>query len=135
MADQPYPTFEQMIATENERLGKLREELLSQRAEIDTQLTQVDNELQAINAYQAIKEGKKLVATTAPKRTVTRRSGRRQEVLDLIAKHPDGIPRAQILEGLGAKGNRSDEQSVSNALSALKKANKIDSRGGLYFTE
>jgi hypothetical protein len=33
---------------------------------------------------------------------------------------------------MGVKGNRSAEQSVSNALSALKKSEKVDSREGKY---
>jgi hypothetical protein len=33
---------------------------------------------------------------------------------------------------MGVKGKRSAEQSVSNALSALKKAGQLDSRDGKY---
>jgi hypothetical protein len=33
---------------------------------------------------------------------------------------------------MGVKGNRSAEQSVSNALSALKKSDKVNSREGKY---
>ncbi|MDB5706606.1 MAG: hypothetical protein JWN66_3722 [Sphingomonas bacterium] len=56
--------------------------------------------------------------TPAP--TGTRRTGIRVEVLGFIKAKP-GIGRAEILEKMNAKGDKSAEQSVSNALSALKK--------------
>ncbi len=63
--------------------------------------------------------------TTTRTTTGRRRTGIRQEVLDTIKKHPQGIGRADILTTMDAKGDKSAEQSVSNALSALKKANTI----------
>ena len=61
----------------------------------------------------------------------TRRTGIREEVLQLI-RQGDGIGRAQIVNTLGDKGDKSLEQSISNALSALKKAGNIIAEGGVY---
>lgn len=60
-----------------------------------------------------------------------RRSGIREEVLSHI-KRADGISRAQLLETMGAKGTKSAEQSISNALAALKKAGTIGGDNGIY---
>lgn len=62
----------------------------------------------------------------------TRRSGIRDAVLEAIEAHPNGINRADLLVGLGVKGDKKGEQSVSNALSALKKAEQISGEDGLY---
>ncbi len=55
----------------------------------------------------------------------TRRTGIRKEVLEIIKKHPAGIGRADILVAIDAKGDKSAEQSVSNALSALKNNDSV----------
>lgn len=61
-----------------------------------------------------------------------RRSGIRQEVLDVIANHQDGITRADLLTALNAKGDTKAEQAVSNAISALKKTDRITADNGVY---
>ena len=68
---------------------------------------------------------------SAAARTGSRRTGIREEVLAIIKQH-GSLGRAEIIERLDGKGNKSLEQSVSNALSALKKAGTIDSKGGAY---
>lgn len=60
-----------------------------------------------------------------------RRTGIREEVLAMIQKNPS-IGRAQLIEKMNAKGDKSAEQSVSNALSALKKAGTITADNGVY---
>jgi len=64
--------------------------------------------------------------------TGKRRSGIRDEVLSTIKSSPSGITRAVLLEALGAKGDKSAEQSISNALSALKKQDAVTSDDGVY---
>lgn len=73
----------------------------------------------------------KLTGGPKPSRT-TRRSGIRQTVLDEITNHPDGITRAELIDQLSIKGDKSAEQSVSNALAALKKAEQIVAEDGRY---
>lgn len=69
--------------------------------------------------------------TTAAREPGTRRTGIREEVLAVIEKNPS-ITRSALLETMEAKGNKSAEQSVSNALSALKKAGTITADEGAY---
>jgi len=137
MADASTPTtqtFETFIEKERARLDKEREDITAKRAALDEQLTKIDQELQAISAYEAAKHGKPVQITT-PKQTGTRRprrSGVRDAVLQTIHQHPDGINRAQLLDIHDAKGNKSAEQSISNALAALKKAGAINLNDGVY---
>lgn len=76
--------------------------------------------------YQLVEKG------SAPTTTSKRRSGMRQQVLDLIKGKPHGIARADLIEAMEAKGDKSAEQSISNALSALKKQGTITSADGQY---
>lgn len=62
----------------------------------------------------------------------TRRTGIREQVLKIVEGSPDGISRADVLAKLDAKGDKSAEQSASNALAALKKGNQIDLKDGKY---
>lgn len=70
-------------------------------------------------------------ATATPRATGTRRTGIREEVLGVITMNPN-IGRAQLIEKMNAKGDKSAEQSVSNALSALKKSGVITADNGVY---
>ena len=124
MAEQ---TFEQFIKKERARLTKSREDALAKRAEIDASIAAIDTELAAIDAYEAAKLGKPLRG----RKGGTRRSGRRQEVLAAIKKHPQGISPAALKESLGAT-DKSAQQSVSNALAALKRNKQVTAKDGVY---
>lgn len=123
----PEQNFQQFIAKERAKLTKAREEELAKRAEIDARIEEIDTEFAAIDAYEATK----LRKNKARGGTGTRRNGRRQEVLAVIKKHPQGIKPADIKADLGAH-DKSAQQSVSNALSALKKTNLVTASGGVY---
>lgn len=61
-----------------------------------------------------------------------RRSGIREQVLKIVKDHGvSGVARAQVLAALNA-ADKSAEQSISNALAALKKAGTIGLADGLY---
>lgn len=60
-----------------------------------------------------------------------RRTGVRKDVLQAIKDQP-GITRQQLLDKIGVAGDKSGENSVSNALSALKKAGEITGDKGTY---
>jgi Fe2+ or Zn2+ uptake regulation protein len=63
------------------------------------------------------------------------RSGRgekRRAILELVNQHPDGLSRGEILNVMGVKGDKSGEQSVSNALSALTKQSELGKKDGKY---
>ncbi|MEJ6011418.1 hypothetical protein [Novosphingobium aquae] len=67
----------------------------------------------------------------APRMPGTRRSGVREEVLAVIEANPSGLGRAAILKEMGAE-DKASQQSISNALAALKKVGTVTADGGLY---
>ena len=113
-------SFGHYVEKERERLTKVRDELLAKRAEIDARIEMIDRELNAINAYEAAKNGR----TTRNNKSGIRRSGRRNELLEAIKKHPNGISRDELINNLGAK-DKKEKMAISNALSALKRSKKI----------
>jgi len=130
-------TFAIFIKKERARLDKARKEALANKAAVDREVASLERELAALAAYQQAKAApvRRAAAKRGPSKA-TRRPGRRgekrQAVLDLIQKNPVGLSRGEILNHMGVKGNRSAEQSVSNALSALKKSARVNSRQGKY---
>jgi len=137
-------TFARFISKERARLDKARKDALANKAAVDKELESIERELTALDAYQQAKgapgkrapgkrgPGKRGPAAGGVRRAAGRRGEKRQAVLDLIQKNPIGLSRGEILVQMGVKGNRSAEQSVSNALSALKKSEKVNSREGKY---
>jgi hypothetical protein len=133
MTDETFATF---IARDRERLNKDREEIFNQQHELELKLDAVNREFAAIDAYEAAKSGKPLVpvkqvrASRAPSRG--RRGGKRDALMHTIRQNPDGLTRGEILEKMGLKGDKSGEMSISNALTALTKANQVSRRDGKY---
>lgn len=125
MAEQ---TFETFIEKERERLGKERESALRKRQEADEQLAVIQRELNAISAYEEVRRGK---GETKPRKPRAAR-GKRDTVLNAIKESSNGATRADLLEKMNVKGDKSGEQFVSNALSALKKQGKIHLENGVY---
>ena len=130
-------TFATFIKKERARLDKARKEALANKAAVDREVASLERELAALAAYQQAKGApvRRATAKRGPgkaSRRPGRRGEKRQAVLDLIQKNPVGLSRGEILNQMGVKGNRSAEQSVSNALSALKKSAKVNSRQGKY---
>lgn len=136
-------TFANFIKNERARLDKARKEVLANKAAVEHELASIEQELTALDAYRQAKDGP--ATRTAAKRASAKRAGangarrapgrrgeKRQAVLNLIKENPVGLSRGEILVQMGVKGNRSAEQSVSNALSALKKSEKVNSREGKY---
>ena len=117
--------FAQFIEQERARLTKAKDAVIAKKRSCDAEIATIDRELAAISAYERAKTGR------APS-TGIRRSGIRQDVLNAIKSHPEGISRADLLVAMGVKGEKSGEMSVSNALSALKKNMSIDSADGKY---
>ena len=127
-----------VVQKERTRLTKLKESLAAKRTDLDKQLADVDRELTAIDAYTSArggktgsKRGKAAGATRGPRGP--RQAGRREQVLAVI-KAGDGLGRGEILAKLGIveKEQKGAAQSVSNALSALKKAGTVKAEGGKY---
>jgi hypothetical protein len=57
---------------------------------------------------------------------------KRDALMQTIRQNPSGLTRGEILDKMGLKGDKSGEMSISNALTALIKANQISRRDGKY---
>ena len=132
--------FGQFIEQERERLNRERDDMHRQQRELEGKLDEIERELEAIAAYEAAKTGK----ASAPGRRQPRgprarsqapRGSRREALLQILRQNPDGLRRGEILERMGLKGDRAGEMSVSNALTALTKANQVSRREGRYFVQ
>lgn len=92
-------------------------------------MTKVQNAIKELNAlgfnYQLV-DGAKTIRTTR-----TRRSGIRDSVLAEIKKHHNGISRGDLLDAMGATDTKA-QQSISNAVAALKRADEITTEQGHY---
>jgi hypothetical protein len=124
-------TFSTFIERERARLHAEREQIFNQQHELESKLADINRELSAIDAYEAAKTGKP-VRTTTPRRASTGRRGSKREQLLGLIRAGGGLSRGEILEKMRLKGNKSGEMSVSNALTALTKANQISRRDGKY---
>ena len=73
----------------------------------------------------------RLTAPRSASAPATRTGGVRETVRQVIAGVPDGIARSDIMAAMQATDKRS-QQSVTNALAALKKAGLVTSEAGVY---
>ena len=127
--------FADVMRQERERLQQEREAVFRQQRELENKLTAIDREMAAINAYEAAKTGKQAASSRQARgggRARARRGSKREQLLELIRQHPDGLARKDILEKMGLKGDKSGEMSVSNALTALTKTSQVSRHEGRY---
>lgn len=139
MPDHREGTFADYMARERERIHAEREAILTQQSELETQLASLNREMAAIDAYEAAKAGKLTIGAPA---TTTRRRGptagraragsKREQIVILVGNHPQGLSRGELIEMSGLKGDKSGEMSISNALTALVKANTLARIEGKY---
>ena len=130
-------TFETFVQRERARLDGERDAIFTQQQDLDQKLEAVNRELAAIEAYEAAKSGKAPARQSARRTSASRssggaRSGSRRDELLTIIKQGGGLSRAEILDKMGLKGNKSGEMSVSNALTALIKGNQVTRRDRKY---
>ena len=123
--------FAEMIQKERERLTKLSEDYHAQIADLQSKLSDIHLEMRAITAYEQAKTDKPARAPKASKGIRAPRGAKREELLALIRQHP-GIARGAIIEQLGVKGDKGQEQGISNALSVMRKAGTITADDGKY---
>jgi hypothetical protein len=123
-------TFGAFIKQERARLQTARDKSLQKKSEVDQELAAIGRELAAITAYEQAKggkpaqAGKRAAAKPVGKRTGGQRSPQGREAAGCPGRRP---ARGEILKLMGVKGDKSGEQSVSNALSALSKQNQLGS--------
>ena len=117
-------------------LGTFLLTLATTPAAPQTQLDELNREFAAIDAYEAAKSGKAPAAARQPRgaraRPQARRVSKREALMQVIKDNPSGLTRGESLDRMGLKGNKSGEMSVSNALTALTKANQVTRRDGRY---
>lgn len=121
-------SLDDVMEKERTRLNEMRAEAQTRKAVIDEEIADIDRQLSYIAAYDNAKAGKKKSTTQRAPRS----DGRRATLLQFINSQQDGVTRSDILTHLGVKGDKAQEQSVSNALSVLKKTGKIGQQNGRY---
>jgi hypothetical protein len=130
--------FEEFVANERERLTKARDDANAKKKAAEVELLVIEVEFAAIAAYEQVKRGKPLQierarAPRAPGAQRGRRGEKRTEILNLIKGSPEGYTRGEVIEKLNAT-DKSAQQSISNALSALFKATELKKDGKKYLT-
>jgi len=123
MTDHP---FSQAIDAERTRLQGELATIEGQMNELSRQAADYMRGLNALNAYEAALRGKAPTASGRASR------GSLQGTLLALIAGGSGMTRAGILEELGVKGNRSQEGSISNALSTMTKSGKLHLKDGTY---
>lgn len=73
----------------------------------------------------------RVTSTETSTGTRARRSGIADDVLEMIKKSTDGLSRGALIEQLHAT-DKSAQQSISNALSNLKKKGQLIAENGVY---
>ena len=144
--------FRTQVAEEKKRLSQQRRdtekrigELESELGALAAEMKGIDAELAAIDAYESAtaapaprkRRAPKADAPAPAKRTRRRRrASRRAEIVTAIASFgAAGAGRADIIRTLDVKGDKSAEQSVSNALAALKKSGEVTHQDGKYMAQ
>jgi hypothetical protein len=121
---------EAFIARQREALLQQRQELLDQQQVLQQQLDEVDAMLRKFDVFEG-KAPRPRQPTRSRGASATRSGSKRDELLKVI-REGHGLTRAEILEKMGLKGNKAGEMSVSNALTALTKANQVTRRDRKY---
>src|SRR5450432_4140195 len=123
------------MTRQRERLTKTRNDVQGKIAKLQGQLAEIDRQFAAVLAYEQTLAGKLPVPALSKRRKSAKPPGRGQkqaEVLRVIERQPSGVTRGEVIDALGIKGSKSGAQSVSNALTALKKIGKIASTDGKW---
>lgn len=124
------PTFTTFVAEERGRIHDAIEAAKAKRQEAEREIAQLEVQLAAIAAYDAALKGTSV--PDKPRAARGRRGEKREAICELIAQHPDGLTRKELLTAMDAHGNKAAEQSISNALSAMKKTGRLIQEGKMY---
>lgn len=115
--------IKQLEAQKQQLLDKAKKEALDQAEKAVAELNSLGFNYQLIEAFTP--------TVRASTGTRPRKGGVSDEVLSVIKAAPDGLPRAGVLEQMGAT-DKKQEQSISNALSNLKKKGMLTAENGIY---
>jgi hypothetical protein len=117
-----------LVSAERRRIDKALQTATSRRADIDREIEALQRELSAMDAFFSAKQGGGGALATGRR---GRRGEKRQRLLDLIKTAPEGLTRGEIIDKLNA-AEKSAQQSISNALSALFKSKALKREGRRY---
>jgi hypothetical protein len=121
-------TFSKFLSGERRRLKKLLAAGQKKLTGVTRELATLKRHLAALDMFESARKGK---ATRSRERR-RRSPSKRPRILAALKNSSNGMTRGEILEKLNAKGNKSAERSITNALSNLKKAGQIRSKNGHY---
>ncbi len=147
--------FRTQVAEEKKRLSQQRRDVQKRMSALESELgalgaemKNIDGEMAAIEAYETAQGSAPALKRRQPRKAAAgaktgsgtkkatrrrRRVSRRGEILAAIASFGSaGAGRADIIQKLNVKGDKSAEQSVSNALAALKKSGDVAHEDGKY---
>ena len=147
--------FRTQVAEEKKRLSQQRRDVQKRMSALESELgalgaemKNIDGEMAAIEAYETAQGSAPALKRRQPRKAAAgaktgsgtkkatrrrRRVSRRGEILAAIASFGSaGAGRADIIQTLNVKGDKSAEQSVSNALAALKKSGDVAHEDGKY---
>jgi hypothetical protein len=94
-----FTNFSVYARRERERLNQERAAALGLQRELNRRLAEIERELSAIDAYTAVKLGKSPGTQNNLRRHPHRlsRSGKREQLLQLLRRHSSGLTRGEIL--------------------------------------
>jgi hypothetical protein len=121
---------EAFITRQRDALLQQRQDLLNQQQVIQQQLDDLDSMLSKFDVFEG-KEASRQQTRRGRRASGTRRGSKRDELMKVI-REGNGLSRGEILAKMGLKGDKSGEMSISNALTALTKANQVSRRDGKY---
>ncbi|MGE5561848.1 MAG: hypothetical protein ACM3ZV_00905 [Bacillota bacterium] len=124
------PNFTSFIAEERARIKAAIKAAEAKRQEAEVEIQQLEAQVAAIAAYDSALKGKK--TPSEPRAPRGRRGEKRDAILARIAGHPEGMTRHELIDEMNAHSDKAAEQSISNALSALKKAGHLTQEGKKY---
>jgi hypothetical protein len=122
------------IARQRKQLTKKRDDVQGKVSTLQTELAEIDRQFAAVQAYENTLAGKLPRSTASNNGSAKpgRRGEKQAQVLQVVGQHAAGMTRGELIEALDLVGNKAGAQSVSNALTALKKAGKIASADGKW---
>jgi hypothetical protein len=123
--------LDSIMEKEKQKLLKKREDLEAKRQTIDTDIEALNAKLSRIDNY--FNPGKPATAPRKPRATPTGtrapRGEHRSKITEALKANPTGLSGGEIIDKLGARGDKKQSQAIANALANMKKANEIRTEG------
>lgn len=114
-----------------------REAIATQHADLAKQLAEIDSEIDRLAMIEGAANGTVQLAPSPPPKAqaATNRAPRgsvQTDIARLLEGKQEGLSRADFITTMEATGDKKREASISNALAAMKKADKLAYKDGKY---